>query len=121
MIEAPTIDYERVQSSTATIDGSRIVLTLDANGGPTSISLPVSEIPRLISAVATGAGMAKQAQSGRRTALALRARRLQALVRNHPDDSSLVIELAGGTELVFQADHQVMSKFVSACTEKTGA
>jgi hypothetical protein len=51
MIEAVTIDYDHVQSSTATVDGNRIVLTLGTETGSTSISLPLSEVPRLIAAI----------------------------------------------------------------------
>jgi hypothetical protein len=117
MIEAATIDYDRVQSSTATIDGTRIVLTLEADQGPTNISLPLTEVPRLIAAIATGAGVAKEAQCGKRATMALRARRLESQRGKQPGELWLLVELVGGTELVFQADRQVMSQFLSDCVE----
>jgi cytochrome c len=46
MIEDITIDYDRVHSSTATVDGERIVITLHTSKGATNISLPASEVPR---------------------------------------------------------------------------
>ena len=57
MIEAVTIDYNRVQSSTATEGGERIVVTLEADAGPANISLPSSEAARLMT-VLTATGMA---------------------------------------------------------------
>jgi hypothetical protein len=115
MIEALTIDYDLVQSSSATIDGSRIVFTLYADGGSTNISLPVSEVPRLIAAIASGASMARQAQRGKRS-LAIKAHRLEAWFEDR--DTLLAIALAGGTELLFQADSQVFLNFVSDCAKK---
>src|SRR5215212_10994951 len=73
MIEAFTIDYNRVESSTATEDGDRIVVTLDSDNGPTNISLPTSEAQRLLTAVVTAAGMAAAAQKGARTLMVLGA------------------------------------------------
>jgi hypothetical protein len=115
MIEALTVDYDRVQSSSATIDGSRIVFALGAGGGSTNISLPVSEVARLIAAIATGANMAKQAQGRNCPSLAFQARRLK--VRLDDSGSLFAIALVGGTELLFRADRQVFLKFVSDCAK----
>ena len=115
MIEALTVDYDHVQSSSATIDGSRIVFTLGADGGSTNISLPVSEVARLIAAIATGANMARQAQGRNCPSLAFQARRLE--VRLDGSDALLAIGLAGGTELLFRADRQVFMKFVGDCAK----
>ena len=108
MIEALTVDYDRVQPSSATIDGSRIVFALGAGGGSTNISLPVSEVARLIAAIATGANMAKQAQGRNCPSLAFQARRLE--VRLDDSGSLFAIALVGGTELLFRADRQVFLK-----------
>src|SRR3954454_24788072 len=86
MIEAATVDFDRVQSSTATKDGDRIVLILDAPGGPTNISLPSSEVPRLLTAISTPAGMAKVAQTGKPVSLALPVRSLQVRVHQFETD-----------------------------------
>src|SRR3954468_15065870 len=104
MIEDFTMDYNRVQASTATEDGDRIVVTLDADMGPTNISLPTSEVPRLVTAITTAAGMATAAQTGNHPLLALPVRSLGVRILPRSNEVVLVVELAGGAEMFFQAD-----------------
>jgi hypothetical protein len=115
MIEAPTVDYDRVHSSTATEDGERIVLTLATEEGTTNISLPSNQVPRLITAASTAAGMAKRAQGLKRTSLAFGVQNIEIRVQDACTEVLLVIELAGGAELVFQTNNERLAQFLDEC------
>ena len=120
MFEGVTVDYDRVQSSTATEDGERIVLALDSPQGPTNISLPTSEVPRLIVAISTAAGMAKAAQAGKEVSLAFQLRSLGVQVREDANEVVFLVELASGSQLLFQTDPQTASQFVLECAQTLG-
>jgi hypothetical protein len=115
MIEALTTDYDRVHSSTATEDGERIVLTLATEEAITNISLPSNQVPRLITAASTAAGLAKQAQGLKHTSLALGVRNIQLRIQHACTEVLLVIELSGGAELVFQTNNEKLSQFLDEC------
>ena len=106
MFEDITIDYDRVHSSTATVDGERIVITLHTGNGATNISLPASEVPRLIAAISTAAGMAKEAYTGNPTHLAFAVRKIEVRTRERVNHVLLVLELLGGAELTFEIEPQ---------------
>ncbi len=116
MINALTMDFDHVRSSTATVDGSRIVLTLETQAGPTNVSLPVNEVPRLLVAVSDATRLANAAQKDARR-LALPVRRLDVLVHDTDRELLLAVELASGTELVFQINPELMSQFVRTCSQ----
>ena len=117
MIEAFTIDYNRVESSTATEDGDRIVVTLDSETGPTNVSLPTSEAPRLLTAVVTAAGMAVAAQKADRTLMVLGAH--DVAIRIHPTKNEVlfIIALPGGAEMAFQTDRETATEFSDRCAQ----
>ena len=117
MIEAFTIDYNRVESSTATEDGDRIVVTLDSDNGPTNISLPSSEAPRLLTAVVTAAGMAVSAQKSDRTLMVLGAHNVAIRVHPTKNEVLFIITLPGGAEMAFQTDRETASRFSERCTQ----
>src|SRR5215203_2117575 len=117
MIEAFTIDYNRVESSTATEDGDRIVLTLDSDNGPTNISLPTSEAPRLLTAVVTAAGMAAAAQKGDRTLMVLGAHNVAIRVHPTKDEVLFIVALPGGAEMAFQTDRETATQFSDHCAQ----
>ena len=117
MIEAFTIDYNRVESSTATEDGDRIVVTLDSDNGPTNVSLPTSEAPRLLSAVVTAAGMAAAAQKGARTLMVLGAHNVAIRVHPTKDEVLFIVALPGGAEMAFQTDRETATQFSDRCAQ----
>jgi hypothetical protein len=112
MIEGATFDYDRVESSTATEDGNRIVITLAAERGPTSISLPTSEVARLILAISTATGMAVAAHTGRSLAPVLPVRKLRLGPSEADDDVHFAVELHGGAQMVFQTDRPTAAEFM---------
>ena len=117
MIEAFTIDYNRVESSTATEDGDRIVLTLDSDNGPTNISLPTSEAPRLLTAVVTAAGMAVAAQKGDHTLMVLGADSFDIRVHPTKNEVLFIVALPGGAEMAFQTDRETATQFSDRSTQ----
>jgi len=117
MIEAFTVDYNRVESSTKTEDGDRIVVTLDSVIGPANISLPTSEAPRLLTAVVTAAGMAVAAQKGDRTLMVLGADSFEIRVHPTKNEVLFIIALPGGAEMAFQTDRETATQFADRSTQ----
>ena len=120
MIDAATIDYDRVHSSTVTEDGERIVLTFDTQQGATNISLPASEVPRLIVAVSNAAGMAKAAQAGKEISPVFPVRSLGFRDNEESNEVLLMVELNGGSELTFRTDRQTATRFIVDCAQALG-
>jgi len=112
MIEDITVDYDRVESSTATMDGDRIVVTLATELGSTNISLPTAEVPRLILAISTAAGIANEARTRTSSALALPLRTLRMCLAQTPDQVQFVVEFRGGAEMVFEIDRRAAAEFM---------
>src|SRR4051812_43974477 len=118
MIEAPTVDYDRVRSSTATEDGARIVLTLDSEAGFTNVSLPLLEVPRLILAISSACGMAKATRPGHSSVPILPARRIGISPTPAGDQVHFVVEVRGGAELAFQTDRRTAFEFMHEWVHK---
>jgi len=112
MIEDLTVDYDRVESSTATEDGDRIVVTLSTELGATHISLPATEVPRLILAISTAAGMAQAAHTRSETVPALPLRSLKVCPPDAPDQVRFVAQLRGGAEMVFQINRRAAAEIM---------
>src|SRR5262245_44317115 len=112
MIEGLTVDYDRVESSTATVDGDRIVITLATGQDSTSISLPAAEATRIILAISTAAGLAKAARGPSTTAPTLPVENIRPCPSQSSDRVQFVVQPRGGAEMVFDTSRSAAAEFI---------
>jgi|SRR5262245_928040 len=112
MIEGLTVDYDRVESLTATVDGDRIVITLATGPDSTSISLPAAEAPRLILAISTAAGLAKAARGPSTTAPTLPVENIRLCPPQSSDRVQFVVQLPRGAEMIFETSRRAAAEFM---------
>src|ERR1043165_3507460 len=112
MFVGPTDDYNRVESSTGTEDGSRVVIILARDAEQTSISLPAIEVPRLILAISTAAAMARSARGELSPTPLLPTKSLRFGPDELSDRVQFFVELHGGAEMAFQIDRRTATEFM---------